>query len=44
MLYLEDGLHRAVRSALRNRTVLHARVFDYDVLFPHTADTDAAES
>ncbi|MGW3484031.1 type II toxin-antitoxin system VapB family antitoxin [Rhodococcus indonesiensis] len=44
VLYLEDGLHRAVRSALRNRTVLHARVFDYDVLFPHTADTDTTES
>lgn len=28
--YLEDGLHRAVRAALRNRTVLHARVFDMD--------------
>ena len=33
-LYLEDGLHRAVRSALRNRPVLHARVFDYDALAP----------
>jgi Arc/MetJ family transcription regulator len=30
-VYLEDGLHRAVRSALRNRIVLHARVFDMDV-------------
>ena len=29
-IYLEDGLHRAVRSALRGRTVLHARVFDMD--------------
>jgi Arc/MetJ family transcription regulator len=27
-IYLEDGLHRAVRAALRNRVVLHARVFD----------------
>ncbi len=34
VLYLEDGLHRAVRSALRNRIVLHARVFDYDALSP----------
>lgn len=25
-LYLEDGLHRAVRTALSQRTVLHARV------------------
>jgi Arc/MetJ family transcription regulator len=24
--YLEDGLHRAVRAALQQRTVLHARV------------------
>jgi Arc/MetJ family transcription regulator len=30
VIYLEDGLHRAVRAALRNRTVLHARVFDMD--------------
>jgi Arc/MetJ family transcription regulator len=30
-VYLEDGLHRAVRSALRNRIVLHARVFDMDL-------------
>jgi len=25
-LYLEDGLHRALRSALQSRKVLHARV------------------
>ena len=25
-LYLEDGLHRAVRAALQQRSVLHARV------------------
>ena len=31
MVYLEDGLHRAVRAALRNRTVLHARLFDMDM-------------
>ena len=30
VLYLEDGLHRAVRAALRNRVVLHARLFDMD--------------
>jgi Arc/MetJ family transcription regulator len=29
--YLEDGLQRAVRAALRNRIVLHARVFDMDL-------------
>ncbi|WP_197380057.1 type II toxin-antitoxin system VapB family antitoxin [Mycolicibacterium mengxianglii] len=34
IVYLEDGLHRAVRAALRNRTVLHARVFDMDLLAP----------
>ncbi|GAA4818476.1 type II toxin-antitoxin system VapB family antitoxin [Tomitella cavernea] len=36
-LYLEDGLHRAVRSALRGRPVLHARLFDYDQLAPVSA-------
>jgi Arc/MetJ family transcription regulator len=32
VLYLEDGLHRAVRAALRNRAVLHARLLDLDDL------------
>ena len=32
VLYLEDGLHRAVRAALRNRTVLHARLLDLDAV------------
>lgn len=27
-LYLEDGLHRAVRAALHQRAMLHARVLD----------------
>lgn len=27
-LYLEDGLHRALRAALHQRSVLHARVLD----------------
>jgi len=31
-LYLEDGLHRAVRAALQQRTTLHARVHDLDAL------------
>jgi len=31
-LYLEDGLHRAVRSALRNRHIIHARTLDLDAL------------
>ncbi|PJI86553.1 type II toxin-antitoxin system VapB family antitoxin [Luteimicrobium subarcticum] len=26
VLYLEDGLHRAVRAALQQRSILHARV------------------
>ena len=26
-LYLEDGLHRAVRAALQQRTSIHARVY-----------------
>lgn len=29
-LYLEDGLHRALRSALHQRSVLHARVLVLD--------------
>lgn len=28
--YLEDGLHRALRAALQQRPVLHARVLDID--------------
>ncbi|WP_018654170.1 type II toxin-antitoxin system VapB family antitoxin [Actinomadura flavalba] len=31
-LYLEDGLHRALRAALHQRTVLHARVLDLDAI------------
>jgi Arc/MetJ family transcription regulator len=31
-LYLEDGLHRALRAALHQRTVLHARVLDLDAV------------
>ena len=27
-LYLEDGLHRALRAALQQRQTLHARVLD----------------
>jgi Arc/MetJ family transcription regulator len=29
-LYLEDGLHRALRAALQQRAVLHARVLPVD--------------
>lgn len=28
-LYLEDGLHRALRAALQQRPVVHARVLDH---------------
>jgi len=30
-LYLEDGLHRALRAALQQRTVLHARVLVLEI-------------
>ncbi|MBM9467325.1 type II toxin-antitoxin system VapB family antitoxin [Nakamurella leprariae] len=29
-LYLEDGLHRALRAALRQRTIMHVRILDLD--------------
>jgi Arc/MetJ family transcription regulator len=35
-LYLEDGLHRALRAALQNRQTLHVRVLDLDALRPPT--------
>lgn len=31
-LYLEDGLHRALRSALHRRTLIQARVLNMDVV------------
>jgi len=31
VLYLEDGVHRALRSALHHRSVIHARILDLDV-------------
>src|SRR5690625_1453755 len=40
VVYLEDALHRAVRAALRSRTVLHARLFDMDVLGVHSGILD----
>ena len=30
-LYLEDGLHRALRAALQQRPALHARLLNLDV-------------
>jgi Arc/MetJ family transcription regulator len=29
-LYLEDGVHRALRAALQQRVILHARVLELD--------------
>ncbi len=31
-LYLEDGIHRALRAALQQRTILHARVLELDAV------------
>jgi Arc/MetJ family transcription regulator len=39
-LYLEDGLHRALRAALQQRTALHARVLNLDA--PGGADIAAS--
>ena len=39
-LYLEDGLHRALRAALQQRTALHARVLNLDA--PGVADIAAS--
>ena len=36
-LYLEDGLHRALRAALQQRTVIHVRVLDLDTLIQSPA-------
>ena len=35
-LYLEDGLHRALRAALHQRTALHVRVLNLDDLLPRS--------
>jgi Arc/MetJ family transcription regulator len=31
-IYLEDGVHRALRAALQNRHTMHVRVLDLDAL------------
>ena len=43
-LYLEDGLHRALRAALQQRNVIHVRVLDLDTLITaeQTGPTTAA--
>ncbi|MDL4773403.1 MULTISPECIES: type II toxin-antitoxin system VapB family antitoxin [Thermomonosporaceae] len=38
-LYLEDGLHRALRAALHQRLVLHARVLDLDAVDVNAVDS-----
>jgi Arc/MetJ family transcription regulator len=38
-LYLEDGLHRALRAALQQRSVIHVRVLDLDTLTPGQPST-----
>ena len=44
-MYLEDGLHRALRAALQGRTVIHVRVLDLDAApQPSTAPQAQAES
>jgi len=44
VLYLEDGLHRALRTALHGRPVLHARILDLDdpVWVRRLADRDTS--
>jgi Arc/MetJ family transcription regulator len=43
-MYLEDGLHRALRAALQQRNVIHVRVLDLDALLSASgrAGTSAA--
>ena len=41
-LYLEDGLHRALRAALQQRTVIHVRVLDLDTLIQSPSGESAA--
>ena len=43
-MYLEDGLHRAVRSALRNRHVIHARLLDLDAMAGSITETAPSDS
>lgn len=37
-VYLEDGLHRALRAALHQRTALHVRVLNLDDLLPRATE------
>jgi len=40
-LYLEDGLHRALRAALQQRTVIHVRILNLDALRAGAGVVDA---
>jgi Arc/MetJ family transcription regulator len=40
-LYLEDGLHRALRAALQQRTVIHVRILNLDALRAGAGAIDA---
>ncbi|WP_457076267.1 type II toxin-antitoxin system VapB family antitoxin [Modestobacter sp. SYSU DS0290] len=41
-MYLEDGLHRALRAALQQRNVIHVRVLDLDALMGESRSRHAA--
>ena len=41
-IYLEDGLHRALRAALQQRTTMHVRVLDLDEFRPRAAAAASA--
>jgi len=43
-LYLEDGLHRALRAALQQRTSIHARVLTLPAVGDPTGQSDAARA
>jgi Arc/MetJ family transcription regulator len=34
-IYLEDGLHRALRAALQGRNTMHVRILDLDAMRRH---------
>ena len=41
-IYLEDGLHRALRAALQQRTVIHVRILNLDALRAGAGTADIA--
>jgi Arc/MetJ family transcription regulator len=43
-IYLEDGLHRALRAALQQRTTMHVRVLDLDEFRPRAAAANTTAS